>query len=698
MYGMLSGWSTHGRLACPYCLGEGVSQQLKFGKKPCWWGCHRRFLGTQHAFRRDRQTWGVFGVEHRNPCPIVSGGEILRWIESIDFPPFGSQYDNLRADGFGRSHNWIKKSIFWDLPYWKHLLVRHNLDVMHIEKNCFDNVFNTVMNVKGRTKDNSNARRDLEVMNIRKELHLYTHNTATYQPKASYVLDKSCVVDICNLLKNEVKLPDGYASNIGHCVNTSNNTFYSMKSHDCHVFMQRLLPIALRGYLRLPIWAAISEFCKFFRLLCAKELCIADIEKLQDAIAVTLCKLEKIFPPGFFDSMEHLTVHLPWELKTCGPVQFRWMYPFERLMKKLKEKAKNKQFLEGSIVEKFWVQEIALFCEHYFDNNLGSRVNPHIRNEVLPSMLTIGESSNDSEKLSIFKHPVRNFSRMSYRALTNEELHHVHSYVLFNCPEVQPYIDHFESQIRQSFPMVTESDVAEQRMTTFAKWFEKMAEEFPQNFTSSLVELSQWPKKKAKAYGGSYANGYKFHTREYGEGKRTSNWGVCVLGETSGDGHYDFYGMVDEIFVLRYKNNEVTIFKGTWFDPTNGVRIHEALGVIDVRHTSRLHPEDPFIMASQAQQVYYLTYPTERLSDWLTVIKTKPRHKIQGLSNHEPINPFDEDADQEDIVAEDALVLDDPGLDASGLLLDFETTAEIVIPGEDDDDTEDSEEDIPNYI
>ena len=41
---------------------------------------------------------------------------------------------------------------------------RHNLDVMHIEKNVFENVFNTVMQVEGKTKDNEKAREDLKVL------------------------------------------------------------------------------------------------------------------------------------------------------------------------------------------------------------------------------------------------------------------------------------------------------------------------------------------------------------------------------------------------------------------------------------------------------------------------------------------------------------------------------------------------------
>jgi len=39
--------------------------------------------------------------------------------------------------------------------------------------------------------------------------------------------------------------------------------------------------------------------------------------------------LETIFPPSFFNVMEHLLVHLAEEAELGGPVQYRWMYPFE---------------------------------------------------------------------------------------------------------------------------------------------------------------------------------------------------------------------------------------------------------------------------------------------------------------------------------------------------------------------------------
>ena len=79
------------------------------------------------------------------------------------------------SDSYGVHHNWHKKSIFWELPYWKDLLLRHNLDVMHIEKNFFENIMNTILNVPGKTKDNIKSRLDLPDICSRSELHIQSN-------------------------------------------------------------------------------------------------------------------------------------------------------------------------------------------------------------------------------------------------------------------------------------------------------------------------------------------------------------------------------------------------------------------------------------------------------------------------------------------------------------------------------------------
>jgi len=66
-----------------------------------------------------------------------------------------------------RSNIWKKRSIFFDLPYWRVLDVRHYIDAMHVEKNVCDNIIRTLLNIQGKTKDGGNACLDMIEMGIR---------------------------------------------------------------------------------------------------------------------------------------------------------------------------------------------------------------------------------------------------------------------------------------------------------------------------------------------------------------------------------------------------------------------------------------------------------------------------------------------------------------------------------------------------
>jgi len=200
---------------------------------------------------------------------------------------------------------------------------------MHIEKNMFDNIFNTVMDVKDKTKDNLKARMDVQTYCNRPELELKEHQGKILKPKAAYSLTKEQRKLVCGWVKS-LRFQDGYASNLSRCVDMEDYKLSRMKSHDCHVFLERLLPVAFRDFLPEPIWNALTEISLFFKGLCATVLKVEDLQKLEESIKITICKIEKIFPPGFFDPMEHLPIHLAYEAIVGGPVQFRWMYSFER--------------------------------------------------------------------------------------------------------------------------------------------------------------------------------------------------------------------------------------------------------------------------------------------------------------------------------------------------------------------------------
>ena len=86
---------------------------------------------------------------------------------------------------------------------------------------------------------------------------------------------------------------------------------------------QKLLPIALRKLLPENVVNPLLQLSKLFSDLCSKELRDEDLERLSKTIPETLCQLEMIFPPAFFDIMMHLPIHLAEEARLGGPVLYR---------------------------------------------------------------------------------------------------------------------------------------------------------------------------------------------------------------------------------------------------------------------------------------------------------------------------------------------------------------------------------------
>ncbi|KAM3200037.1 hypothetical protein P3L10_032397 [Capsicum annuum] len=112
-----------------------------------------------------------------------------------------------------------------------------------INKNSFDGTF---MNIKGKSKDTMKIRLDLQAMNIRSELHPIQRKNEVEVPTACYTLSLEEKHKLCIFLKN-LKVPDGFSSNISQCVNLKGHKISGLKSHDYHVLLQHILPLALHA-------------------------------------------------------------------------------------------------------------------------------------------------------------------------------------------------------------------------------------------------------------------------------------------------------------------------------------------------------------------------------------------------------------------------------------------------------------------
>ena len=161
---------------------------------------------------------------------------------------------------------------------------------MHIEKNVCDIILGTVMNTKGKTKDNMKSLLDLHAMQIRTELHPVQRGDKLELPRASYSLSWNQIEVLCKFVR-DLQVPDGLSSNTSHSVNLKERKILGLKSHDCHILLQCRLPLAFHGL--IPNCEPLIGLSMFFNVLYAKSLKVADLEQIKRQISRTLSKFER---------------------------------------------------------------------------------------------------------------------------------------------------------------------------------------------------------------------------------------------------------------------------------------------------------------------------------------------------------------------------------------------------------------------
>ncbi|XP_057250629.1 uncharacterized protein LOC130591359 [Beta vulgaris subsp. vulgaris] len=88
-------------------------------------GYKNKVLTTDHPFRKKKKAF-YGSVEEGVARRPLTGKEVYEQLKGVE-TIFGKTMKEEKG-------LWKKESIFWTLPYWKDLKVRHCLDVMHIEK------------------------------------------------------------------------------------------------------------------------------------------------------------------------------------------------------------------------------------------------------------------------------------------------------------------------------------------------------------------------------------------------------------------------------------------------------------------------------------------------------------------------------------------------------------------------------------
>ena len=122
--------------------------------------------------RRDTQFDGQ--IKRRHPPRRFTWDEVLEQVNRLvpEVPGKHESFGGVKRMRVAEDQNWREKSIFYELDYWSSNILKHNIDVMHAEKNVCDSLLGTILD-NDKSKDTSNARRDLKIFEVRESLWLY---------------------------------------------------------------------------------------------------------------------------------------------------------------------------------------------------------------------------------------------------------------------------------------------------------------------------------------------------------------------------------------------------------------------------------------------------------------------------------------------------------------------------------------------
>nr|AAU43925.1 putative polyprotein [Oryza sativa Japonica Group] len=259
-------------------------------------------------------------ADHRTKPKHRSGKTVFAMVKDLKVV-FGKGPGSQHIESEdGHAAMWKKNSIFWELPYWEFLDVRHAIDVMHLTKNLCVNLLG-FLGVYGKSKDTLEARNDLKHMEQRGDLHPEPKEKGShYLSPASYTLSKA---------EKE---------------------------------------IVIRGILPDNVRATITKICAFMNAISQKVIDPDRLEALQNEVVQCLVSFELIFPPSFFNIMTHLLCHLVKEIRILGPMYLHNMFPFERYMGVLKKYVRNRARPEASIAKGYGTEEVIEFCVEFIED------------------------------------------------------------------------------------------------------------------------------------------------------------------------------------------------------------------------------------------------------------------------------------------------------------------------------------------
>ena len=213
-----------------------------------------------------------------------------------------------------------------------------------------------------------------------------------------------------------------------------------------------------------------------------------------------------------------------------------------------------------------------------------------------------------------------------------------HFLVFQHTSEVSPYIDEHKQQLLQENLERSEAWLARAHMNGFNIWFRNRIQKSDSSADDAVRSLAGGPLFTITSYQGYDINGYTFYTIEQDKKSTYQNCGVRIDAFDNNMQKSAYYGQVEEIWELTYPDFKVTVFRCRWVQGAKGV-ITDKYGFTTVDLEQVGYKEEPFVLADQVSQVFYVTDTRNRKRH----VVLPGKRRVVGVTNAmEEYNQFNE--------------------------------------------------------
>jgi hypothetical protein len=101
-------------------------------------------LPQKHNFRQEQNVFQKDTIVTKGLPKRLSSAQIVDMLDKLMLGPERPMY----FEGYGEKYNWTHKCALWELPYMPVLILMHNIDVMHQERNMGESIISTFMSLK----------------------------------------------------------------------------------------------------------------------------------------------------------------------------------------------------------------------------------------------------------------------------------------------------------------------------------------------------------------------------------------------------------------------------------------------------------------------------------------------------------------------------------------------------------------------